>query len=129
MSKRLMVLGLDGAEWKLIKRWVDQGKLPTFKRLIDNGTYGLLKSTIPISSAPAWTSAFTGVNPAKHNIFEFFISKGYGIRLTNATDRKAKAVWELLSEKGLKVIVINVPMTYPPDRVNGIMISGIVGGY
>jgi len=127
MSKRLMVIGLDGAELSLIKKWIEQRKLPTFKKLIDNGTFGLLKSTLPPITPPAWTSAFTGVNPGKHNIFGFFVHEGYDLRLVNATDRKAKAVWEVLSEKGLKVIVVNVPVTYPPEKVNGIMISGMVG--
>jgi len=127
MSNKLMVVGLDGADWNLLTPWIEQGKLPTLGKMTKYGTWGPLKSTIPPLSAPAWTSAFTGVNPGKHNIFDFFKSKGYSIRLTNATDRKAKAVWEVLSERGLKVIVINVPMTYPPDKVNGIMISGKVG--
>jgi predicted AlkP superfamily phosphohydrolase/phosphomutase len=127
MSKRLLVVGLDGAEWDLIRRWTGEGKLPTFKRLVDNGAWGLLRSTIP-ATPPAWTSAFTGVNPGKHNIFDFFTRRGYDLRLVSATDRKAKAVWEILSEKGLKVIVVNVPMTYPPDKVNGVMISGVTLG-
>jgi predicted AlkP superfamily phosphohydrolase/phosphomutase len=63
MSKRLMVLGLDGAELSLITHWIEKGKLPTFKKLIDGGTFGLLKTTIPFITPTAWTSAFTGVNP------------------------------------------------------------------
>jgi len=124
---KLMVIGIDGAEWSLINLWTGEGKLPMFRKLIEEGTSGLLKSTLPPITPPAWTSAFTGVNPGKHNIFGFFKQEGYGLRLVNATDRKAKAIWEILSENGLKVIVVNVPVTYPPEKVNGIMISGMVG--
>jgi len=122
-----MVIGIDGAEWSLINNWISQGKLPTFKKLIENGASGLLKSTLPPITPPAWVSAFTGVNPGKHNIFGFFVHEGYNIRVVDSTDVKAKTIWEILGAKGLKVTVVNVPVTYPPEKVNGIMVSGMVG--
>lgn len=122
---KVLVIGIDGATWDLITPWVNEGKLPTFRRLMEKGTWGTLESTIPYLSPVAWTSAFTGVNPGKHGIFDFISIKGYTKNLVTSKDRKREAVWEILSQFGKKVIVLNVPITYPPDKVNGIMISGI----
>ncbi len=127
LQRRTVVIGLDGATWDLIDPWMKGGLLPTFKKLVENGVRGHLKSTIPPHSAPAWTSAFTGVNPGKHNIFCFSKRAGYDLKLTLSSDRKAKPIWTILSEKGYRVVVINVPGTYPPEKVNGIMVSGMVG--
>ena len=62
MKKRLMIIGIDGADWRLIQPWIADGKLPTFTKIIDNGVSGHLKSTIPPVSAPAWTSAIVGLD-------------------------------------------------------------------
>ncbi len=121
---KVLVIGLDGATWDLIKPWVNEGKLPTFKKIMNEGVYGDLKSTIPCISAPAWTSAFTGVNPGKHNLFDFVTNEGYEKKVVTSRSRRRKAIWNTLSIQDKKVIVINVPLTYPPEKVNGIMISG-----
>lgn len=121
---KVLVIGLDGATWDLIMPWVNDGKLPTFKKIMNEGVYGNLKSTIPCISAPAWTSAFTGVNPGKHNIFDFVSNEGYEKKVVTNRSRRRKAIWNIMSVQNKKVVVINVPMTYPPEKVNGIMISG-----
>lgn len=124
---KVLIIGIDGATFDLIKPWVEKGELPTFKRLLDEGIHSHLKSTIPPVTAPAWTSFITGKNPGKHGLYHFIEPQpgSYEIRYTNARSRLAKTVWQTLSESGISVGVINVPMTYPPEPVNGYMISGM----
>jgi predicted AlkP superfamily phosphohydrolase/phosphomutase len=126
-KRKVLVIGLDGATWDLIDPWMKAGLLPTFKQLIDGGTRGHLRSTLPAKTHPAWTTAFTGVNPGKHNIFGFMTSDGYSPKLISASNRKATPLWKIVSLHDLKVGVINIPISYPPDKVNGIMVSGIAG--
>jgi predicted AlkP superfamily phosphohydrolase/phosphomutase len=123
----VLIIGLDGATFDNIKPWVEEGKLPTFKRLMDQGVHGTLRSTFPPVTAPAWTSFMTGKNPGKHGLYHFIepTPKGYELRYTNARSRMARTVWQILTESKKKVGVINVPMTYPPEPVDGYMISGM----
>lgn len=122
---RILIIGIDGATWDVIKPWTEEDKLPTFKKLMEKGVFGILESTIPPLSPPGWTSAFTGVNPGKHNLFDFFIYDNYEKHVVTSKTRKAKAIWQILNEYGKKVVVVNVPLTYPPDKVDGVMISGM----
>lgn len=86
-----------------------------------------MTSTIPPLTAPAWTSFMTGVNPGKHGLYHFIFPQqgGYTFSYTNARTRKARTVWQILSDRGFRVGVMNVPMTFPPEAVNGFMISGL----
>lgn len=123
---KCFVIGLDGATFDLIKPWVKDGKLPNMARIMNEGVHGVLQSTIPPISAPAWSSFITGKNPGKHGIFDFtqHIEGSYKVRFTNASLRNGKSIWRILSDVNKKVGVINVPMTYPPEKVNGFIISG-----
>jgi len=123
---RVIVIGLDGATWNLIKPLVDERRLPTFRKLMSEGVWGVLESTeIPISSA-SWTTITTGVNPGKHGIIDFSRRKddSYETRPLTSKDVGVPRVWDILGYYGKKVYIINVPMTYPPQEVNGAMISG-----
>jgi predicted AlkP superfamily phosphohydrolase/phosphomutase len=124
---RLLVIGLDGATFDLITPWVRERKLPHLANLLTNSIHGELKSTIPPMSPPAWTSFMTGKNPGKHGIFDFTARKpnSYEVEFVNARWRKAETIWKIMSDAGKRVCIIAVPMTYPPEKVNGIMISGI----
>ncbi|HHT9125024.1 MAG TPA: alkaline phosphatase family protein [Candidatus Brocadiia bacterium] len=126
MSKKLFVLGLDGATFDLITPWVKEGLLPNFARLMQTGAWGELRSTLHPLSPPAWTSFMTGKNPGKHGIYDFVVHKphSYELLYTNGGMRKGATIWRLLSDAGKKVVVVNVPMTYPPEEINGINISG-----
>jgi len=128
LSKRekVFVIGIDGATFDLIKPWAKEGKLPNLAKIMKEGVYGELRSTIPTNSAPAWTSFVTGTNPGKHGILHFK-SLGYQTKeyLMSRKSRKCKAIWNILSENEKKVGIINVPLTYPPEKVNGFMISGM----
>ncbi|MCF6155349.1 MAG: hypothetical protein E3K36_08870 [Candidatus Brocadia sp.] len=124
---KIVIIGLDGATWDVIHPMIRKGKLPTFKYLTENGSYGNLNSTIPPLSAPAWTSAFTGVNPGKHNIFDFFTIRNdtYELRNITSNDRKIPAIWNILDTYGMTSGIFNMPMTYPPESVNGFMVAGL----
>jgi hypothetical protein len=122
---RVFVLGLDGLDPGLVSRFEAEGLLPHFARLRKEGAVGRVQSTIPMISPPAWTSASTGTLPADHGIWSFWLPTG-DARGTwaDATDRLAPAIWEDLSANGRSVGIVNVPMSCPPDSVNGFMISG-----
>lgn len=124
---RLLVIGLDGVTFDLITPWAREGKLPHLAKLMEDGVHGVLHSTVPPMSPPAWTSFVTGKNPGKHGIFDFTIRKpgSYAIEFVNARWRQAPTIWKMMSEAGKRVCVIAVPISYPPEQLNGIMISGI----
>ena len=127
IKDRVFVLGLDGATFDIINPMIKQGQLPNIARIMQEGSYGFLKSCIPDLSSPAWTSFITGTHPGKHGILDFFgqLPGSYKLNFFNASFRRMKPIWTLLSEAGKKVCIINVPLTYPPDKVNGVMISGM----
>lgn len=124
---KVFLLGLDGFTLKIVEPYVKAELLPNFKKIINNGSYGVLHSTIPSTTPPGWTSLATGKNPGKHGIYEFRRKKGYDTELiTKNTSPHAESLWNILSRQGKEVIVVNVPFAYPPDEVNGVMISGLM---
>lgn len=116
---------MDGADFHRVKHWIEDDELPILRRMMENGASGILKSTFPAYSPPAWTSIVTGKNPGKHGIFDFVELRNGETRVVSSTTRRAKAIWNILTEKKKKVIAVNVPLTYPPEKVNGVMISGL----
>lgn len=121
---RVFVFGLDAASPTLIERWADD--LPTLSRLIAEGTWGELQSTIPPFTSPAWACMATGKNPAKVGIFglRHRATNSYELVPPTAAHRRAPAMWEIAGQAGRRVVVFNVPDTYPPTEVNGVMVSG-----
>lgn len=126
-KQKVLLIGIDGATFDLIAPWVKEGYLPNIGNMMEKGTSDKLQSTPLSNSAQAWSSFITGKNPGKHGIFDFYEPCGdsYGVRFINASYRKGKSLWKLLSEAGRKVGVINVPITYPPEEVNGFIIPGL----
>ena len=124
---RAIVVGIDGGSPQLVEAWAAQGKLPGFARLMEEGAFGPLASVPNMRSAAAWTSFMTGRNPGKHGIYEFYeyAADLQRIRFLKGGDRDGATIWGLLSAAGRKVGVINVPMTYPAERVNGFLIAGL----
>lgn len=122
----VFVLGFDGLSPDLLAAYEEQGLLPNFARLRREGAMGELRSTIPMTSPPAWTTVATGVPPGDHGIWSFWIPAGDNPRgrFVDATCRLAPAVWQDLSAGGVSVGIVNVPITTPPDEVNGFMIGG-----
>jgi predicted AlkP superfamily phosphohydrolase/phosphomutase len=123
----VLILGLDGATFDLMRPWIAEGRLPHLARLMNEGASSPLRSTIPPITPCAWTSFMTGTNPGKHGLFDFVepLPNRRGFRFTNASSRRGETLWGYLSKSGRKVGVINVPMTYPPESVNGYLISGL----
>ena len=125
-NPKIIIIGLDGGTLDLMKPWMDHGKLPTFKKIQKEGIYGNLRSTTPYYSAPAWVSIVTGVNPGKHGIYDFFRTDTFSKKIINSQYRKKPAIWNILTDAGKKSIVVNVPGSYPPEKINGVMITGLL---
>jgi len=123
---KVVVIGVDGADWRIIDPWMEDGHLKHLNEIINGGARGTLISTIPPFTLPAWTSIFTGVNPGKHGIADNLIQIGDEIRPALSIHRKAPLLWKLVGNSGLESIVVNDPVTYPPEPVNGIMVTGFL---
>jgi predicted AlkP superfamily phosphohydrolase/phosphomutase len=126
--QRVFVVGLDAATFDLILPWVDAGVLPTIQRLIGEGVHAPLRSTLPALTPPGWTSAATGRNPGKHNVFNFYRGRAGGLAPTPVTpgDLRSPRVWDIAAQRGLRSIVLRMPLTYPPQESVGVMVSGIM---
>ena len=122
----VVLIGVDGGTLDLIEPWVEKGKLPTFENIIKKGTYGNLRSTTPYYSAPAWVSMVTGCHPGKHGIYDFFRTDTCVKNIVNSRMRRVPAIWNMLTGAGKESIIVNVPGTYPPEKINGIMITGLL---
>jgi len=128
MSHKTLVIGWDGATFDLIKPWAQAGYLPTLARLLKEGAHGELHAYPNMNSASAWSSIVTGCNPGKHGIYDFgdsFDTQAKTWHPITALDRKRDPFWRILSTAGQAVHIINVPISYPADPINGFMISGM----
>lgn len=149
--KRIVVLGLDGLDYGLTKQLLDDGKLPNLHCLREKGNFKSLGSTLPPISPVAWSSFQTGVNPGKHNIFDFltpdkntYRPKLSSVEIRSATKsigiwpfkftyqkpdvrmlRKSKPFWSVLSDYGINNCVIRVPITFPPEKLRGVQLSAM----
>jgi predicted AlkP superfamily phosphohydrolase/phosphomutase len=149
--KRVVILGLDGMDYGLTETMLAEGKLPHFAALRDQGCFKPLGSTVPPISPVAWSSFQTGVNPGKHNIFDFLIPDlhsyhaklssveirpprrtirlgKYRVPLGGASVRllrKSRPFWNVLSDHGIFSSVIRVPITFPPEKLRGVLLSAM----
>lgn len=127
-ARRVLVIGLDGATFNVIKPLIAQGRLPTLARLMREGAHVPLRSTIQPSSEQAWASFMTGVQNGKHGVFSFVRRRpgSYEFEYISGRNVRAPALWDILSDRGRPTITINVPMTYPPHPVKGVLIGGLM---
>jgi len=150
--KRVIVIGFDGMDYNLLGRFMKEGKkFPNFQKLAEEGTYSPLWSTEPPISPVAWSTFSTGVNPGKHNIFDFlttdrntYMPKMAGsdilppkrtLKFGNIEiplskpkielKRKSQSFWKIVSSKGIFTSVLRVPFTFPPEKFNGLMLAGL----
>ncbi|MEW6732616.1 MAG: alkaline phosphatase family protein [Acidobacteriota bacterium] len=128
MNERAVIIGLDGATFDIIDPLVASGRLPNLKRLIDTGVSGPLRSTLHPNSFPGWASCTTGTSEGLHGVYSPFIKEtgAYAFRAMSALDIQTKTIWELLSERGRRVGVVNVPTTYPVVPVQGFLVTGML---
>jgi predicted AlkP superfamily phosphohydrolase/phosphomutase len=125
-KKRVVIIGIDGVPFGLIKDLSNRGVMPNFKALRKEGQFVQMESTIPEVSSVSWSSMITGVNPGKHGIFGFsdLIPGTYTMSFPNFKNLKYPPFWRQWPKK--KHVVINVPSTYPPTDINGFIVSGFV---
>jgi predicted AlkP superfamily phosphohydrolase/phosphomutase len=127
-ASRVLLLGLDGATWTLLDPLIEKGILPVLASLISDGARGVLESPIPPVTASAWSSLYTGRTPGGHGVFDFRRRMG-----PDSTNRPwvtpgsigGPKIWDILSAQGKSVGLLNLPLTFPPVRVNGYMIGGM----
>lgn len=125
-NNKLVLIGLDGGTFRVLRPLVEAGVMPTLARFLREGASGILLSTHPPVTCPAWPTMFTGVNPGKHGVFSFTCRNGGRSRPHTASllDVRAPTLWELLGNVRHRVGVMNVPITFPAQPVNGFMVSG-----
>jgi predicted AlkP superfamily phosphohydrolase/phosphomutase len=125
-KRRVIAVGVDGATFSVLNPLIGKDRLRVFQDFASEGTTATLMSTIPAESPQAWASIMTGVNQGKHGVFGFkqFLSKTE-YKFSNNLTVRSKTLWKILSEQGYRSIVLNIPMTFPPEAINGILISGL----
>ncbi len=125
LVKRVLLIGWDGADWKMIEPLLEKGQMPNLERLINGGVMGNIASLTPMLSPILWNSIATGKHADKHQVLGFAGPDGAtgNIRPVTSTSRKCKAVWNILSECGLKVGVINWFASHPAEKVNGFIVT------
>jgi predicted AlkP superfamily phosphohydrolase/phosphomutase len=125
---KTVIIGLDGATFDIIKPLASAGRLPVLSRLMKEGTSAPLRSTILPNSFPGWASCTTGTSEGMHGVFSPFIKNqsSYGVRAMSGRDIMTRPAWNILTEHGGRSIVINVPTTYPPEPINGLMVTGML---
>ena len=127
---KVVVVGIDGASWDPILPYIQQGMYPGFAKFLNEGLHGPLLSTIPYITQPGWKSYSMGKNPGKMGVY--FWSKidwkNLKIKNINSLGFHGKDYWDVLSDSGKRVAIIDMPSTFPPKKVNGVMLSGIPHG-
>ncbi|UCC92609.1 MAG: alkaline phosphatase family protein, partial [Thermoplasmata archaeon] len=130
-STKLLIIGVDSVTFRLLRPMVEAGELPTFRKLMDEGSHGVLLSSVPSVTPPGWTTSYTGVNPGKHNVFDFkdhvkYLEGDLVYEMASPTSRSIKAdpVWRLLNREGMSIGMVNAPMAYPVEDMDGYMIAG-----
>lgn len=122
---KVFLVGIDGADWHLVRALIQAGHLPAFAAIAREGFLGRLESTMPPVSAMAWPSIYTGRGPEAHGIWTFFNRVGDEFRWRPATSGQLKVapLWDILIARGLSSAVMHVPVTYPPRPLRGLMVS------
>ncbi|MCK4681206.1 alkaline phosphatase family protein [bacterium] len=128
-GSKVLIIGLDGGTWSVLDRFMELGHMPFLKRLCGEGYRANLASTIPPLTPVAWSSFATGMNPGKHGVFGFLAPQSEPGSYSPPPVRRecilAPSLWRRLSEVGVRTTILSVPLTYPPEPVNGFMVSGM----
>jgi predicted AlkP superfamily phosphohydrolase/phosphomutase len=150
-ARRVVIVGLDGQDPELTEKWMNEGLLPNFSRLRESGAFARLGTTLPAESPVAWSSFQTGCNPGKHRIYDFLVpnrkslmpelssayvtAPGRTLKLGKyliplgkpviAAGRKSEAFWTILGRFGIFSTVLRVPITFPPEKFGGVLLSAM----
>lgn len=138
-ENKVLVIGIDAMDPKVTNKLMQENKLPNFKRLNELGSYSKLQTTIPPETPVAWSAAATGSNPGKYGVFDFINRdpETYLPKLNLAREKKGliktkyesalmgTPFWEITSKKGIPTTLIRWPVTFPPDKIKGNMLSGL----
>ncbi len=122
---RVLLIGLDGADWEIIDPLLEQGKMPHLQRLIDTGVRADLLTISPMISPVIWTSIATGVEPTRHGILDFLVEdpEGGGRQPVTSAQRKSATVWEMLSRGGTTVGLVAWWASWPAEPLRGYVVS------
>ena len=149
--KRVLIVGLDGQDPDLTEKFLEQGYLPNFRKLREEGTYSRIRTSLPAESPVAWSSFQTGCNPGKHRIYDFLVPNrkslipelsSAAVRPSQRTikigkyripigrpyirvGRKSQPFWKILGEHGIFSTVLRVPITFPPEKFKGVLLSAM----
>lgn len=124
---KILIIGLDGATWRIINPLLEQGRLPNLKLLMEKGCFAELKTFSPCISPVIWTSIATGKLPEKHGIWGFKdASDSTKPSMPTSKQRKAKAFWNILNKYGKSTGIINWWVTWPSEKVNGYVVSDLI---
>src|SRR3954468_5808134 len=123
---RVLLIGWDGADWRILDPMIEQGALPNLKSLIDRGTRSVLRSTVPTHSWAAWPSFMTGVNPADHGVYDILETvpgthKQYPVTYSSIKERTFLAD---LHAAGKEAVYADLPLTFPPPAIKGRLLAG-----
>lgn len=124
---RTILIGLDGATFTILDPLMDEGIMPTLRDLVAGGVRATLRSVVPPLTPPAWTSLMTGVRPGEHGVFDFFQKEGPEspfLRFATSHDVHRPTVWSMAREGGLRSIVLNFPLMFPPPAFDGCVVPG-----
>jgi predicted AlkP superfamily phosphohydrolase/phosphomutase len=127
-KRRVVLIGLDGTPYSLIKRFIADGTMPKMAELVHGGVLLQIDTSIPDISSVAWASFMTGANPGRHGIYGFIDLQpnSYRVYFPNSRHIKSETLWNVTSRAGRRSVIINVPSTYPASPLDGILIAGFV---
>jgi len=130
----VLIVGLDGGTFKKLRPWLTGNDLPLLSKLYSEGCHAQLRAFLPTLSPLEWASFYTGKSPGKLGLFALShvedlknpkMALKYGAkRVIDSTAFEADSLWKILGDNGIRVGVVNIPATYPPEKVNGFLISG-----
>ena len=133
--RRAIFLGFDGLDPRITERLMAEGRLPNFSKLRAAGSYTRLRTTFPALSPVAWSTFATGVNPGRHNIFDFlsrdlrtYVPELSSARVTKKSielRRRSEPFWKILGREGVTSTILRVPITFPPEEFNGRLLSAM----
>jgi predicted AlkP superfamily phosphohydrolase/phosphomutase/tetratricopeptide (TPR) repeat protein len=127
LAKKVLLIGWDAADWKIINPLLDQGLMPTLEALVNHGVIGNLATLHPVLSPMLWNSIATGMRPDKHGIHGFIEPDPQTgrVRPVSSTSRKVKAIWNILTQRGYKTHVLGWFAGHPAEPINGISVSDL----